>query len=85
MKGKNVNIYIREPIIDKSKELIKSRKLSPLINNLLDEYFLQQEQAKKREYEKEMKQAYQSISTDKEFKKEKSLWNQLDNDNIWKK
>jgi hypothetical protein len=73
MKGKNVNIYIREPIIDKSKELIKSRKLSPLINNLLDEYFLQQEQAKKREYEKEMKQAYQSISTDKEFKKEKSL------------
>ncbi|WNE40283.1 MAG: hypothetical protein GBAus27B_000350 [Mycoplasmataceae bacterium] len=32
-----------------------------------------------------MKQAYQTIAKDKEFQKEKGLWNQLDNESIWKK
>ncbi|WNE40284.1 MAG: hypothetical protein GBAus27B_000351 [Mycoplasmataceae bacterium] len=47
MKGKNVNIYIREPIINKSKELIEARKLSNLINEFLEEHFEKEAQISK--------------------------------------
>jgi len=84
IKGKNVNIYIRGSMIDKTKKLIESHKFSHLIDKLLKEYFEKEELIMRREYELELEQAYQDISKDKKFQEEKSLWNELDNDNIWK-
>lgn len=81
MRGHNVNIYFSEEAYNKIKPLIKQRKVSQFVSELVvKELEKERERLKKR-----LIMAHQRVAKNKKLQKELSIWDETIDDYIKQK
>ena len=70
MSGRNVNIYFQEENYNQIEKLIKERKVSQLVNKLVEEWAQKERQQNKEELEKKIIEGYQRSAKNKKLQAE---------------
>ena len=70
MSGRNVNIYFQEENYQKIEKLIKERKVSRLMNQLVEDWVEREKEKDKAELRKQMIEGYKRNMNNKKLQEE---------------
>ena len=80
MSGRNVNIYFQEENYSKIEKLIKERRVSKLINQLVEEWDKNEKQLSKEELRQKMIEGYKQNAQNKKLQAELRIWDETVDD-----